>query len=322
MENNTNKKICPICGGENDCGAANTGEHDSCWCMTAKVPKKLLEKIPPQERGKACVCKNCVENFKSEEEVAWDARADRFNEYQQTNKSPIEDQVLSYLAECVLSQEFNVLDIGGGSGRYAIPLAKRSKEVVMTDFSANMLAHARNNASAEGVSNINFEKLDWSEADLKALGWEQAFDVVFASMCPALRTSEGLEKMIAASKKYCFINQFIVDKDSVGIFLDEHLEIERTFDPHNDRDSVERFFNELWKRGFDPQIRYAVDEYHKEMSFEEALSILEKDYGATAREKGKNIKDLLEEYRKNEGTNNIPVRGKTVSAMILWEIKE
>lgn len=256
----------------------------------------------------------------SQEETAWDARADRFNEYQKSNPSSIELQVVAFLEEFVSLREARVLDIGGGSGRYAIPLARRAKEVVMTDFSSRMLMHAKNNAAEAGVGNIRFEKLDWAEVNVSNLCREGAFDLVFASMCPPLRTEEGLEKMIAASKKYGFINQFIYDKDSVGNFLDQRLGIVREFDPHNDRESLARFFNEIWKRGFDPQIRYAREVFEKRLSFEEALDILEKDYGEMARERGTNPENLLEEYRRSRGTKDIPVEGKRISAMILWEV--
>lgn len=321
-ENVVDKKICPLCGGENDCHAEKEGSHDVCWCVTTKIPKGLLEKIPQEKRGKACVCKRCVEDYRSEDEIRWDARADMFNEHQLNDPSPIEDQVLAFLEEVVSFDGSRVLDLGGGSGRYAIPLAKRAREVVLTDISSKMLAHAKTNATRDGVDNILFEKLDWAEVDIAQSGMEKSFDLVFASMCPPLRTEDGLEKMIAASGKHCFINQFIVDKDSVGIFFDERLDHKRAFDPHNDRESVSRFFNELWKRNFDPQIRYALYDHEKRMTFEEALEILERDYGEIAKGKGLEVKNILREYQELEGTQDIPVRCKTVSAMIYWEIKE
>lgn len=257
----------------------------------------------------------------SEEEIAWDARADRFNEYQKSNPSLVEEQVISFLEDALSLKEARILDIGGGSGRYALPLARRAKEVVMTDFSAKMLMHAKNNAAEAGLDNIRFEKLDWSEANVSDLCREGAFDLVFASMCPPLRREAEFEKMMAASRGHCFINQFIYDKDSVGSFLDRRLGIVREFDPHNDRESLSRFFNEIFKRGFDPQIRYAKDEFEKRFSFAQALDILRKDYGEIAREKGADLKRLLEEYRQSTGAEDIFVEGKTVSAMILWEVR-
>lgn len=62
-EQEIDRSLCPLCGGENDCKAAKGEGHAGCWCMAAKIPKGLLERIPPEQRGKACVCKRCVEDY-------------------------------------------------------------------------------------------------------------------------------------------------------------------------------------------------------------------------------------------------------------------
>lgn len=55
------KGICPICKKENKCAAVLGTDPMKCWCMTINVPKELLATIPEEERGKSCVCKECVE---------------------------------------------------------------------------------------------------------------------------------------------------------------------------------------------------------------------------------------------------------------------
>lgn len=256
-----------------------------------------------------------------EMEKKWDEKADLFNEYQRNNQSPISDQVIEHLERRGLLKGARVLDIGGGSGRYALPFAKRAREVVMTDISGKMLSHAQNNAAEESLSNIVYEKMAWEEAELEKLGWNQGFDLVFASMCPALRSKEGLEKMIAASKSYCFVNQFILDYDSVTQFLNRRLEVKKDFDPHNDRDNAARFFNELWSKNLNPQISYAVDEFSKRMSFDEVMQFVSRDYGEQARIKEVDLETLMKEYGAADGEGEILINGKTVSAMILWCVK-
>lgn len=61
-----NPKICPFCKEENKCGVEN--KTTSCWCKDTGVPPNLLDLIPTEYRLKACVCKNCIEAFKSSEE--------------------------------------------------------------------------------------------------------------------------------------------------------------------------------------------------------------------------------------------------------------
>ncbi len=59
-----NKKICPLCGKENNCGYEKGLEHGTCWCTTIKVPKELLAQVPEEVKGKACVCRDCIIAFK------------------------------------------------------------------------------------------------------------------------------------------------------------------------------------------------------------------------------------------------------------------
>lgn len=58
------KGICPICNKANRCAIVASEDPRKCWCMTTKVPKELLSKIPNELRGKSCVCKDCVISFK------------------------------------------------------------------------------------------------------------------------------------------------------------------------------------------------------------------------------------------------------------------
>ena len=53
------ERICPICGKDNNC---HHGES-SCWCSTIKVPKHVLDLVPEDKKGKACICKECIEKY-------------------------------------------------------------------------------------------------------------------------------------------------------------------------------------------------------------------------------------------------------------------
>jgi len=51
---------CPLCGYANECGiAAGKG---TCWCFTRPIPEQMLEKIPPEARDVACMCRPCAFN--------------------------------------------------------------------------------------------------------------------------------------------------------------------------------------------------------------------------------------------------------------------
>jgi 2-polyprenyl-3-methyl-5-hydroxy-6-metoxy-1,4-benzoquinol methylase len=65
-----------------------------------------------------------------------------------------------------------ILDIGCGTGRHSIELARRGYSVVGVDLSPNMLAAARSKAQAAGVAPT------FVEGDARAVSFREEFDVV------------------------------------------------------------------------------------------------------------------------------------------------
>lgn len=59
-----NPNQCPLCGGDNRCAIEierATGEpQPPCWCVSQAFPPALLERLPPQAEGRACICARCV----------------------------------------------------------------------------------------------------------------------------------------------------------------------------------------------------------------------------------------------------------------------
>ena len=53
------ERICPLCGQDNNCQHGQGG----CWCDKVKVPKYILDLIPNDKKGKACICKSCLEKY-------------------------------------------------------------------------------------------------------------------------------------------------------------------------------------------------------------------------------------------------------------------
>jgi hypothetical protein len=48
---------CPLCGADNRCGAERGAS--SCWCYEVRFSSELLEQVPTQARGRACLCAAC-----------------------------------------------------------------------------------------------------------------------------------------------------------------------------------------------------------------------------------------------------------------------
>lgn len=54
------ERTCPLCGNDNNCQHV----QNDCWCNNVVVPKHIMDMIPDDKKGKACVCKSCVEKYR------------------------------------------------------------------------------------------------------------------------------------------------------------------------------------------------------------------------------------------------------------------
>ncbi|MBS0505873.1 MAG: cysteine-rich CWC family protein [Proteobacteria bacterium] len=52
---------CPLCRQPNQCAMAAGQSPAQCWCMTQPVADTVLQQLPPEERGHACICPHCAQ---------------------------------------------------------------------------------------------------------------------------------------------------------------------------------------------------------------------------------------------------------------------
>lgn len=258
---------------------------------------------------------HCIKEEDAEKK--WDARAEHFNMAQQKDNSGFAEKVITFLKERDILENAEVLDIGGGSGRYALPFAVNAQHVTVMDISTNMLKLAHNNAKRDGLTNLSYVKLDWAAADLLDLKWNKKFDITFASMCPAIHSNEGINKMSQASKGYCLINQFITDTDSLSDYLNNALDIQKSYHPHNNRNMVQAIFNILWLEGFEPEIKYIKQTKETSYTTEEAFKLYAGQFEVLAKNKGVELKSLISDYSTQDV---FQVNRKITLAMILWKV--
>lgn len=94
-----------------------------------------------------------------------------------------------------------IIDIGSGTGIYGLVMAEYAQSVLCLDFSQNMIDILKQEANRKNISNIDCIVSDFKNFNDRR--YKKYFDISFASMTPAVKTEEDIEKMENLSKKWC-----------------------------------------------------------------------------------------------------------------------
>jgi 2-polyprenyl-3-methyl-5-hydroxy-6-metoxy-1,4-benzoquinol methylase len=120
-------------------------------------------------------------------EDMWSTLAQRFKD----DPRRTDDPVVNLLAGRV-TPESTVLDVGGGAGRYALPLALRAKHVTVVDPSPSMLGALRESTRETGIENVSAVEGSWEKATVEAHDLVLCANVVYgvAEIEPFVRRLE------------------------------------------------------------------------------------------------------------------------------------
>lgn len=249
----------------------------------------------------------------------WDSKANAYYSEQINHRTDMPQKVIASLKEHSLLPCKKLLDVGGGSGRYAIPLASFADSVTVTDISSNMLANASDYAVKSGIPHgkLDYVQLDWGAADLKAMNWHNQFDLVFASMSFAVKTQEGLGKMIEASKGFCCILQYIASTDNVEMEIASQTRSDLSTSPHHDRNFIDWLFHSLWMGGFNPWVEYFEEELEQNLTIQEAKLRYERRYGSVIQNQDVPLERILTAMAHGD---EIKISGKTTLASVVWKV--
>jgi len=91
-----------------------------------------------------------------------------------------------------------VLDIGSGPGTMALPLSRKVSSVTALDEAEGMIAVLKEECLECGIGNITTNMSSWNDAK-----YEDDFDLVLASLSPAVRCGDDLLAMERASRDRC-----------------------------------------------------------------------------------------------------------------------
>ncbi|MCC3868858.1 class I SAM-dependent methyltransferase [Terrisporobacter mayombei] len=236
----------------------------------------------------------------------WDSMAESFNKF--TVPTAEDSQFLKIVWENnMIDSNFQVLDVGCGSGRYSIALSNLCENITGIDLSPKMIENANNNKEAYKASNAEFYCEDWSD-----------FDLVFAHMTPAVNNAETFEKLSKASRKYCVLCKPTRRTDPVSDKVKELVGISKNKESC-DMD-IAYAFEMLWLQGYEPKVEYEKQVWHMEKTLEEAFGLYinrVKSYKEITLEEEAIIKKYLESICKDKIVSE---EVNTTIATIYWQV--
>ncbi len=129
----------------------------------------------------------------------WDRRAERYAA--STNVTDTAGDPFLRRLRRATHPSSTAIDVGAGTGRFALPLAAGVKEVTAIDPSVGMLDVLRRDARRLGVSNVTTVRGSWEEASTAVA------DVVFSAFVLPLvpEARRFLIKLDAAARRHAFL---------------------------------------------------------------------------------------------------------------------
>jgi SAM-dependent methyltransferase len=221
-----------------------------------------MEPLEELRRFEALYDVSFDENRASRRE-AWDRRAENWDrKYREEGERQLHEvrvkDMASWLRERgVLGPELDVADIGCGPGRFAAEFARTARSVLGVDISPRMTEFGAEYCREQGLGNVRFQAADFPNADIRALGWEKRFDLVFSSITPAVSGLRGLENFMAMSRAWCFNASFVynvneLQGDVMRALFDREPRRYMTSHSH----WFYELFSLLWFRGYYPECSY------------------------------------------------------------------
>jgi hypothetical protein len=155
--------------------------------------------------------------------------------------------------QSLVRPEDTLLDVGAGTGRFALPLARHVRHVTALDHARPMLDLLQQNARAQQLTNLTLQAEPWETATVAP------HDVVLAAWSlyrlPDMLT--GMKKLIAATRRTLIIVA------GAGNSI-RHEPLLRRFWPHEDRDDTPMhlyYYGVLWQAGIHPELRIVYDHH-------------------------------------------------------------
>jgi FkbM family methyltransferase len=120
----------------------------------------------------------------------------------------------------VVTHETTVLDVGAGTGRFALALAPLAKQVIAVEPNENMLSYLREDAKEQGITNISYSRTTWQDApdDLQA-----ELTICSHVVYPIRDIVPFLTKIDASARQACYIYVRVTPIDTLTAPIWRHF---------------------------------------------------------------------------------------------------
>lgn len=253
----------------------------------------------------------------------WDRMAADYDRWGEKEAKQIEEDEnrVAMLSERGLFREgMRVLDVGCGTGRMAIAFARHGAKVCALDFSPAMLGRVREALPANLAPRIELVQADWEEVDLARRKWEDAFDLVYARMTPAVRTAPAFLNLQSASRAGCYYQGWAGRRrDPLLEDLRRHLTGKPGPALAGKAGGVFVAFNLLYAMGCSPSVEFHEVSWERSEPVEKAVDFYTEYFDGLANPGGQNLGGKISEYLTSVAENgHVTRRTQGRTGTITW----
>jgi SAM-dependent methyltransferase len=213
-----------------------------------------------------------------------------------------------------------ILDIGAGAGSFALPFTKLGARVVALEPVEDLAKVLVDKAEKEEADGLSVVVQPWEDVCLEQEGFIDQFDLVFASLTPAIHDQSTLEKMMDCSRGWCFLcesagrRRNLVQEELWRLIFGEAM----PWPEYNILFSL----NYLYALGYYPSLCLWTENWVEETKADEATEKLCRNF-AMYTEITPQIKDVISGYvARHQSGGMFRDEWHVLLGMILWDVNK